>query len=422
MNSRALEVSESVFIDWLTIYQEFPTGVLPLVGSELVLYTDIESGEIKGKTVKGFEHAGSFDTRLHVKSDGTFLYVSGNPSAYGRRENLFGVRSVFEAVDIYNAVLDSLGLPNFDNVKPNELIKSGFTLTYKKLETPISKKGKLFNGIFLEHSGEQYAHSEKAIFYGKPKITRIDLTCNFSTNNPDGFLRHMSMFVYQGKAGYLYPNGKTVDWPLNVSTGNNRYSRRVYHKYYNKAHEIAFKMNKAFKAYKEDGLNLEKYKTFKYLEKLYNWCKDNGIVRREVSLKATHLQALNLQRLEAWSLETMAKIIYPYQFHHKLNVEQTVLSNVYDKLLELGYSKRTARTAGSIHTDWLNHDDIKKRYEKSSIYKYRKILLSLGVDILQPCDISKIALRVEKFTWKPIQAPDWYIMPTRQKAETLKAA
>lgn len=41
------------------------------------------------------------------------LKVSGNPSRWGRVDNLFGLKSIDACVDVYNQIVSSLGLPIF---------------------------------------------------------------------------------------------------------------------------------------------------------------------------------------------------------------------------------------------------------------------------------------------------------------------
>ena len=108
------------FIDWLSISQAHPVGSLPLAGSEFIVNTSIQTGEIVSQSGRGYEHGGSFETGLHVRCDGTFVSVSGNPSAFCRPDNLFGVSTMREAVQVYNGVLESLGLPPFKNLTEND--------------------------------------------------------------------------------------------------------------------------------------------------------------------------------------------------------------------------------------------------------------------------------------------------------------
>lgn len=395
---------DSVFIDWLSIYQVFPPGVLPVLGTEIVISTNLQTGEKVSERVTGFQHEGSFDTRIHVKSDGTFLFVSGNPSAYDRLDNLFGVRSVVHAVKVYNAVLRGLGLPEFTLPDANP---SHPKVWVKWNSNPTD--GAL--GFFTSGGGRQSQFSDSMIKDGRPRITAIHLTVNLSTSDAVGFLRQISGFVYKGKPGYLYPNGRSVDWPQAKGL-QRKYSRRIYHKYYDKAYELECKLSALYLQKKKDPLNFVLHSRITYLEKLLEWSRLHGIVRREVEIKSTELISRGLIHIKDWSSEVMANVVYPYQFHNKLRTENTRLDNVYDHFIALEYSKPVSSKAAMLHRCWVNGDDVRQLAgSRQTFERYRNLLLSVGVDIAQQCDISRLVLRAERFSWSHISPPDWYKNP-----------
>lgn len=402
---------DGVFVDWLTIYQVHRPGSVPVVGSEFVFSTSVETGEVTSQRVTGFQHEGSHDTRIHVRSDGNVVYVSGNPSAFDRMDNLFGVRSVWEAVEIYNRVLESLGLPSFDNQRENEGMRVGSSVKFVKLDNPVRDKGIMRFFGFRTEQGRQSAFLDALLLDGRPRITRVDLTVNVETTNPLGFLRQLSGYVHQGKAGFLYPNGRTVDWPIAKGL-ENRYSRRLYHKYYDKVYELQCKLNKAITASKKDPLNLVIKQRIVWLQKLSEWAKSHGIVRREISIKATEIKERGLSYIENWSHEVMTNIIYPYQFHAKLKTEETRLQDVREYLISLGEKPSIANKAEMLHTAWVSGKDVRVLAgSKTTFYRYRKILLGVGVDIERECNISNLVLRVEKFSWNSVEPPEWYKQP-----------
>jgi hypothetical protein len=409
-------VTGGCFIDWLSMAQVHRPGSIALLGSEFVVSTSLETGEVVSERVKGFEHEGSFDTRLHVCCDGTSVSIKGNPSAFDRPDNVFGVRTIPEAVTVYNRVLDMLGLPLFDNTRPHEEMKSGSTVIFRPYSEGPNRKGMV--GYFGGFDGRQSAHLDKLLNDGRPRISRVDLTENLFSENARDFLRQMSGYVHHGKAGFLYPNGSTVEW--GGKKQGDKGSRRVYHKYYDKGAELDKKISE-FKRRSRFDPDREKVEArLAYLVKVRDWCVENGVVRNEVSLKSTELIDRGLIYIESWSDEVMANILYPYQFHKKIKLEETRFEGIMDALMARGVSARIARQAELLHRSWINGDDIHKLSgTKSSFYRYRTLLLGFGVDIATPCDISRIAMRVNRCSYREAVPPAWYLMPGQ---ESIKSA
>lgn len=411
------DLCDSVVIDWLTIYQVYPYGHVPVSGSEFSVTYSLETGELVAERVRGFQHAGSFETSVHVRCDGSTVIVSGNPSALNRMDNLYGVRSVEDAVSVFNRVLHFLGLPVF---RDYTTLKGKDVSPYSQTQVSVKfYESQKFKPVIVNSSS---AFCQAMIDLQKPRITRIDLAVIFATSNANAFLRQISTYCYKGRAGYLYPNGSTVDWPM-MKGSNRDYSRRVYHKYYDKAKDISDKLVKLIALQKKNPFNLEIKRHLDYIQKLYLWAKDNGIIRREVSFKSTELTSRGLTLIENWSRETMSKIIYPYQFHDKIKLEETRLSNIYEYLIEKGYTHGKAQRADALHRAWVNGDDVRARAgSRQTFDRYRNILLSCGVDIKEFCDISKLQLRVEKFDWRNIKAPQWYKHPSHSDHDFKRVA
>ena len=200
-----------VFLDWLSVYQDHKPGSLPVLGADWVLtspidvegvyefdevegsegsafvhFVDFQTGEVverpvSWKSVRAYQHPGSFDTKLRIRCDGSRVTVSGNPSAFCRMDNLFGFTEVSQAVDFYNVILQSLGMPSFVDMRSD--LDSGHL-------------------VFDDHGrhvsdGRFFAHSDTICEYGRPIITAIHITENI--NIP------MIPFRYKGKT--VFPVG-----------------------------------------------------------------------------------------------------------------------------------------------------------------------------------------------------------------------
>jgi II/X family phage/plasmid replication protein len=388
-----------VFIDWLTIYQDFPELDLPYLGETMKVETCLLTGEIKSEQVKAYKHKGSFDTTLLITWHKRRLYMSGNPSAFARPDNLFGLESVWRCVEVYNEILRGLGYPEFSDYDGAELRAMPY------------------------QSKDQY-------FQPGAKITRIDLTTNFFTTPPherkaisqgvaistdwaQRTLRFLSSLSYRGQAGHLYPNGMTVDWfgdkGGKLSKGG---SDRLYLKYYAKAWDFAIKLKKLERRQKKQQCPYLQ-ETIDYLTQLRDYCQQNGVVRHELSLKSKLLTELGLQSISGWS--DMSKVIElseRYQLHRKQSVEVQAPDEAFKKLLELGYPRRKARTLAELYQVWLCGKDLhyerNPQYTKSAYYRNRRDLMQLGIDIAQPCNITTLPVKFDKIALVPASMPSYY--------------
>ena len=413
-----------VMIDWLSVYQVYPFGSVPVLGSDMKVTADFTTGEIKSEMILGFQHEGSFDTSIRVRSDGSRVEVSGNPSAFCRQENVFGFQSVQECIDVFNKILLRYDLPPFKNYYHDISYKSK-PINFIKLAEPVRyKSNKVTYNLYNGYRTNQFSlHNEKLIDYGKPIITQIHITQNIETgseidrygdikSNAHLFLRHLSSYNHRKKPGFLFPNGNTVVWNVDKN-GKPLEGNRVYHKYYGKAYDVQSKIDKLLKKKAENEvIAIDIYNRLDYLSSVKEWCDKVGLIRNEVELKPKEIADHNLRYIEDWSYKTMCEVIRPFQFHNKIKVEQTNLDNIYPKLINDGYSEKVASFAQLILTAWINCNDLSIHLKSpATYYRYRNILLENGVDIAKACDLTRIPLRVQKLEWKNSVPPDFYQLP-----------
>lgn len=394
------------FIDWLAVHQIHDPGTVPVFGSEFRLTTNLQTGELLREQVIGFQHEGSWDTSLHIRSDGSTVAVAGNPSAFDRPDNLFGLDSVESGLNRIDDQLTRIGLPAFSAVlRPHGRIGGSVHLVPFKKGEAVMREGIVCRKGWYTEQGRQSALTQALLRDGRARLKRVDVTENIATNGAADFVRHLSSYVHHGKAGYLYPNGMTVEWCKG--------SRRIYLKYYVKAYDIGLRikeLRKKLRSREADGIDAH----IAYLEKLKAWCEDHQIVRREATFKSTELIDRNLIYREQWSEDVMNNVIRPYQFHKKLNLEETRFTGIREQLERWGIPTRQARQAEMIHTSWVNGGDVKALCgSRPTFYRYRQILLGLGVDIANPCDISVLTVRAHRGEWQEIDPPSWYVLSDR---------
>ncbi|MEG3696648.1 phage/plasmid replication protein, partial [Vibrio coralliirubri] len=225
------------FIDQLFIQQDHPEGNLPLVGTHVIERLEMETGEKLPPSVNQKRLEGSFSTKLTIRCDGTRVRVEGNPSRWQRMDNLFGLNTIDECVEIYNHVLAKYDLPPFTK---------NTRLHYR--QTPDGKRKIFGNGA---------------------EITSIDFTQNHEVGQGKeaSFIRGMSsMQIGRGRKPKLYPNGMTCNW-AEASTW-------IMTKLYCKAFELKEHLKKNKR--KKSGVTSEQ---LEYVEKLIEYCEKQGVVR-----------------------------------------------------------------------------------------------------------------------------------------------
>ena len=346
-----------ISIDWLTVHQVHPQA--PLLGDSLLLFCDLQTGEIRSQAVRGLTHRGSHDSSLQIRSDGRRIEVSGNSSRWGRRDNVFGLAGVSQCLELYNAVLRTLGLPEF----------------YEE-ERPYL-------------SPFQFQRSDTVCPAG-PVITRVDLCRNWSAGDAASarsVLAGLGSVVLSGKAAWVSGDGCTVAWGVG--------SRYAYSKYYLKGPELRKHKGKS---------------DADYTEKLIEWATSSGIVRQEISLKSMLLKRHGLDRPNRWTMEAMHELMESYSPHRRLGGGVSSFSEVQQRLEEEGVSRGRARLAqAAIFAYLAGHRFVVGEYmSRASFYRLRADLLLVGVDIAAPLNVSALPVRIRTLDLVPTAVPDWY--------------
>jgi len=240
-------------------------------------------------------------------------------------------------------------------------------------------------------------------------IDRIDLTTNRTVGegNVLPYLRALSTQRIGYSVGHLYPNGRTVDWKS--IKGN---VRLQYRKAYDKAFEIADKlMPKVKKLLGEDSTE------FMYIQQVYDFCTQAGVVRMEQELKQ---EFLIKHQLHFWGLFDEEK----FQSLHdeflacdsRLQVTAMEHQTIADKLLADGIvnSVQSANATASYAYKWMNGHTFD--FNKSHVKKVRAWLRRIGIDIANPADHTRhpamfVKRCEEVVTCDVLPIPAWYKRP-----------
>ena len=367
-------MADSWFIDWLSMYQVHDHD-LSLRGSFHRVKYDLETGDVAGDWVQPLKHEGSYSSYLQISCDGRTVRVEGNPSRWGRLDNLFGLSTFSDCVRVYNDVLLSLGLPPFS-----------------------------VNTRVTHFSGR--ADSRARILGDGAVITRVDWTRNHAVGqgNEEHFIRALStQSLPNGKTPFLYGNNATVDW--------GKGSDWRYTKVYSKLVDLDKKSrSKEFSHWSESD------KT--HFHRIARYCKQKGCVREEHTFKGKMLKKKNLH---LYGITTESDFL-PYlkeveTIMNNLSVGASDYNAISDQLLERGLvtNRQSANSTEAYAMRWMHGSTLERN---SQYYVHRKRLLGLGIDISVPLDISKKLPTIKNervITLTDLAVPKWYQQPDQPK-------
>lgn len=373
----------SFFIDWLEIEQDFgveiPEAVLRSIFDFGMIGIRLDTGEIQSGIRTGtYHHKGSYCDEVSIKISGSVIRMSGNPSRWGRVENLIGFDSVDSCVACFNSILFSLKLPTFTRC----------TDIFYGQGKDGSKVNKYSNGAIIK---------------------RLDITTNkcVGKGNERTFLKALSQIRYRNSIGRLHTNGCTSDW-LSIK-GN---ANLIYPSCYIKHEEL--KINSYEKIKRKFG---ENSKEFQYYKNVYDYCEKNGVVRFEQKLKSRYLQRENLcyWGLSDYSvLENLQKEFT--SMYKKLSVSNYDLETIAEQLVSQGVvdTLRKATSTAYYAMLWSSGKELGLRNRQYKEHRAR--LRKIGIDIANPCDVEKFqAVRVvscEHIFVQPFKVPDFYQFPS----------
>ena len=366
---------ENWFIDNLHMHQEH-SGMLPVIGSEMVMRFDLQTGEQISSSPKSLRFEGSNSSSVQVRCNGNRVSVVGNPSRWNRSENLFGFKTFDECVQVYNQILLSVGLPPFTKCTSYQ-----FTQVEEGAKHQV-----VTDGAFIDH---------------------VDFTRNFSVGrgNEKSFLKAMASISWgktRNSKPYLYPNEQTVDC--------HKGSTLRYQKVYEKAANLLDDRKKNLKTATDSEVH--------YYEKLIGWCQEHGILREEHSFKNTWLRRKNYRFYGITKeIDFKPHLEEIQNAMKKLEVSNTQYESISDQLLaeNVVKARQAANATQMVYLQWLHGLSLDVKERQLRTHKSR--LLQLGIDVSIPHDMSRTPLRIKSndlIDVKNIVPPSWYKHPSTQ--------
>ena len=329
------------------------------------------NGELEWQNYRAYRHEGSFDTSLRIKSDGNRVSLAGNIGRLCRADNVFGY-GVDDCKLLANAVLEKVGLPPFSNGERHVVATRNST------------------GDFVDQVG-----------YTGAKISQIHLTRNFST----GSQRDASDFLYWLTTQKI-ANTETTNYKSDTVYFGER-SKFQRTKVYNKATAIKSEINRLNRRNLTEGNRIEH---LSYLNKLHTWSLESGLVRFETELKSRYLTQ---HYINDWAACTNATMLPHYE--KKGGAIMKRCENYAD------LSELPAR-AQDLYYAYMAGENLKDRHNWSTatFYRYKKLLLSVGIDISQKLNVTALKVRPRIISLTPAEMPEFYHLP--DVAELKKAA
>lgn len=368
-----------MFIDWLTISQEYDFD-LPVVCDVFTLTIDANTNEVLSTRQPRFKHEASHSTSVTIHIQGRKVRVEGNPSRIGRLDNLFGFTTVEQCIAVYNGLLRDYGLPAFTRCTRVDI-----------------------------RQGQSGAKAGDVLSDGA-KIERIDLTTNLAMgkDNVLAYLRGVSSQRIGHSIGHLYPNGRTVSW---TPKGNGEGGRLQYRKAYDKAFEMDQNLIPKIKR-----LYGDQSPEFAYVQRVRDYCVEQGVVRMEQELKGEYLKRESLCYWGLFDEGRFAELHREFlRIDEKLKVTAMDIVSISQQLLAEGLCPniRSARTTASYALEWMTGAQLD--FKKRQVNAHAALLNQIGINIRNACDTSRFApvfvRQVREIEKAPLAVPLWYQRP-----------
>ncbi len=203
------------------------------------------------------------------------------------------------------------------------------------------------------------------------RVSRIDLTANFATGSESqarSLIRWLASRsvsrMKKGRAG-----DESVWWV------NSRHMLKAYIKH----------------------IEMTKHGTPQD-DPVYQWCKEQGVVRVEIELKRRLLNDLDMVEIGKINDEKLVQVFR----------EQTEIFNAVDRsdepdILDAIPSKSRVHAAA-----WMAGQDLRQLLPERTFYRHCKVLREYGIDIAEPRNIEKFPVKVRIIEMKPLSMPHWY--------------
>lgn len=202
-------------------------------------------------------------------------------------------------------------------------------------------------------------------------LSRVDLTANFATGS-ESQARHLIRWLASRSVSRM-KKGRAGD--ESVWWSNTRHMLKAYIKH--------IEMLKH--GCKED-------------DPVYQWCKEQGVVRVEIELKRRLLNDLDLVEIKNVTDEKLIKV-----FHEQTEIFNSVDRSEEPDILDSIPPKSRVHAAA-----WMAGKDLRPLMSRATFFRHAKVLREYGIDISEPRNVETFPVKVRIVEMKPLSMPDWY--------------
>lgn len=365
-------------IDWVTMRQQHHAA--DIVGKNVCIWLDPASGDVLSEGVGYLSHEGSYSTAVQIRAHGGLVEWSGNPSRWGRPDNVWGYTRLSQCVhSVINHHLAQYGLPLFTtSPEPH------------------------FGARRRQRDGIRHA----SMITTGAVLTRVDLCRNLAAGDAQSaaaYIRAASSAAYRGKTPTVHPGS--------VSWGSHRNSRL---KIYDKGREISDHTTRKSPAVNSNNaLDYQRrYNEWcdytQYRDKLAKYLIDNGVVRQELTLGRQALRVLGLRSWDEWC-DQRAYAVANERFDAMRIGCSVGLDDAYAAFVDAGHSPRRAGVLSGIVSRWYMGNPVDQGVSRATFYRYKSdIIAAIGLDITSSPDVAVLNTRVRTVDLRSIQPPSWY--------------
>ena len=365
----------STFVDGIILSQRFRRdSIKQIAGLRTIAFREVGDISMAGDVVADQEILpeilrpawiqGSHNTKIRVSSDGTLAQLKGNPGRFGRGDNVFnlGWDDTFAQC---GQIMQSQGLPAFQVGEPT-------ASTRQFLQCDLSFGSKPEFAAYTCWPDDGPGHEGA-------RVWSIHVTRNFCAGSEADALAVINWLDGQSVARVQKKRhgNSTVTW------GNLKYCQVEA---YIKADEML--------AHCKGDIERELMRQ----NPIYQWCRQNGVVRVEVKAAKDYLRDVGLTWAGEW---TMAKVI-------KLFDDRTeILHRVKTDIEEFDPACLPSRVACTASA-WLRGEDVQRVMNLRTFQRHAKVLREYGIDIAAPRNVTAMPVRVKTIELCAAAAPEWY--------------
>lgn len=382
--------SFSTFIDGIVLSQRFRKDSVPtLAGLRSIAYRAVGDVSFDGSTVEEQDVLperirpawiqGSHNTKVQTSSDGTLVQLKGNPGRFNRGDNVFN-HDWDGTLAASNAILLSRGLPSFE--------------IGEECANPVLLRN--FDGD-LQSKPEFAAYTvfpaDGGVGHEGLRVWSIHVTRNLITGSEAnakavlGWLDSQSIARVKKKRF----GNSTVTW------GSLKYCQVEA---YLKADEML------------DHCKGDVERELMRQNPIYQWCRDNGVVRVEVKAAKDCLRDLGLTWAGDWNMAKVIKL-----FDDRTEILHRVKADV-EEFDPATLPSNVAMTASA----WLRGEDVKRVMNLRTFQRHAKLLREYGIDIAEKRNVSSMPVRIKTIEIQPAAMPDWYSLNQSHGLQLVRAA